>query len=757
MEPVPFTVGNCPILDDLVAAMTNNTQTTQAEMPNAPTGAAAAPGDPSQQWLDSKMGMRTELRYDTRADDGKSVVVIEDRVRNKFFQVGATEYKLIAALDGNRTTRDVVNDLACPLITEEFAAQVCQWLVQSNLVHCSTMDNAKRLGQQAESLRKSKLIGLANPISMKVNLFNPNNLFSAIEPFTRFFFTKSFLVVWCILGLIAIRTMYLHWEEMGTASTGILSGNGWIWLMAFWLILKVIHETAHGVACRRYGGEVPEAGILFLLFTPMAFVNVTSMWRFPNRWHRIVVAAAGMYIELFISFVALIVWAKTDGLIANVAFNTFIMASLTTILFNANPLMRFDGYFILADSLGVTNLYTKGTKWFGDRIKSAFFGIPRTKNICPKNELTRVAIYGSMAFFWKISISISLIIGASVLFKGAGVALGVIGVAMFFGMPMYQQYKQTLGEKAHPIDRKRTAFSCALVACFALSMFTILRAPATQSAPAIVQFAEETVVRAAANGFLDELFVASGDKVIKGQLLARLKNDELINEVTELEQKAVESQIQIRIHNQIEEELALARAEEENLVGLLKQLEEKREQAEGLEVRAPFDGFVFQRGLENSKGNFLSRGDPLMNMAQKQTKEIIVSIDQRDLESLKGNEGQNVRVAIPGLNVFRSKLRSIDKRASTKPSHPSLCAQAGGPLPVMPTAGENGESEVELLTPRFSAALEIDSEVSSRLFSGQRGRAFFSTERKSLGSYLFLAASDWLEKKIDIATQTTPF
>ena len=100
-----------------------------------------------------------------------------------------------------------------------------------------------------------------------------------------------------------MNILFNRWDDLGQASAGILSGNSWISLLVFWLVLKIIHEFAHGLACKKYGGEVPEAGVLFLLFTPMAFVNVTSMWRFSSRWHRIVVAAAGMYVELFLSLI----------------------------------------------------------------------------------------------------------------------------------------------------------------------------------------------------------------------------------------------------------------------------------------------------------------------------------------------------------------------------------------------------------------------------------------------------------------------
>ena len=546
----------------------------------------------------------------------------------------------------------------------------------------------------------------------------------------------------------------MNWDAMGHASAGILSDFGWLWMLIFWLLLKVIHEAAHGIACRKYGGEVPEAGVLFLLFTPMAYVNVTSMWRFASRWQRIVVASAGMYLELLLAFVSVLVWSQTEGIIADFAFQIFIMASVTTILFNANPLMRFDGYFILSDILGIANLYPKGTRWFGDRLKSLLLGTPKTPNIVPRDEFWRCSIYGIMAFCWKILISVSLTIGASVLLPNFGIFLAVIGASLWIAMPLVQQYQQTLGSKAiHEVSRLRVLKSAVVIASATVLLFFFLRAPATKSVPAVVQFSDETVLRAETNGFVDELLVKSGQQVQQGDLLVRLRNRELLDEVTALECDVQGSRIQIRIHQQ-NEELGLAKVEEENLAGLEKQLHEKTEMAKSLEVRAPFSGFVFQRKLENLPGQFVKPGDPVLSVAQHRHKEVIVSIDQRDLNSVRENLGQEIRVAIPGMPVFRSKFSKVNPRASVKPTHPGLCAFAGGSLPVKAASENIGDGPAfELLSPRFTAELEVENEIGTSLHSGQRGRAFFRTSRQSLGSYLYLAACDWFRGKVEMAIQ----
>ena len=313
----------------------------------APTAGPPGMPNPEDQWLGSKIELRPELRLDLRNEHQGLFVVIEDPVRNKFFSVGSREYEFLSSLDGQKTVGEVVENWSShEAMDNEIAVKICQWATQSNLVHGSDMNNSTRLEQQSDALERQKMMGLFNPISMKFNLFNPDKALAAVTPYTSWLFSKAMVFVWLAVFAYAMSTLYSNWGRFGEASVGILSGYKWIWMLVIWAVLKIVHEMAHGIACKRYGGTVSDAGVLLLLFTPMAFVNVTSSWRFSNRWHRIVVAAAGMYIELFISFIAIIIWARSSGgVMADVCYNIFIMSSVTTILFNANPLMRFDGYY----------------------------------------------------------------------------------------------------------------------------------------------------------------------------------------------------------------------------------------------------------------------------------------------------------------------------------------------------------------------------------------------------------------------------
>lgn len=716
-------------------------------------------------WLDSKLTLRSELKFDSRWEGETPVVVIEDPVRSKYFQVGAREYRFIALVDGQRTAREIINllhsskEISDLSLANQLGIEVSRWLVQTNLTYGKDFDTGQRLKVQSDKIQRQKIMAWINPISCKFRLFNPNQLLSTVQPYFQWVFSVWFLIVWSGSGLYASIRLYQHWDHLSVATTGILSGFSWFWLLVIWVLLKLVHESAHGIACRKYGGEVPEAGVLLILFTPMAYVNVTSMWRFSNRWHRMAVSGAGMYVELFISFIAVVVWTKTNGVMSDIAFNIFIMSSLTTILFNANPLMRFDGYFLLSDLLNIPNLYSKGAKWFGDRILSLLFGLPKTENICKPNECRQVAIYGCLAFFWKISISLSLIIGAGVLFDGLGLLLSVLGVTLWFGLPIYRTLKPlVMRNSQRPINLVRTGLSLCILIGLGTLLFTTLKAPAIKSAPAIIQFSKETLIRSDAEGFIQTLLVNDGEQVRKGQLLIVLKNPAISNEADELARLIEESEVQYRIYRK-QNQKSLALAERTKQKELREQLVEKTKAAQGLRISAPFDGFIFQRNLANRLGSFVHRGAELLTIAPFNTKEVVVSVDQRDLESIRNNIGNPIKIIMPGLPLFQSQLSRVNPRASTISTHPSLCAHANGPLAVKPIANDQHSEnlEFELLAPRFNAFIELGKNQSNLLESGQRGRAIFPTGDLSLGNYFYITASEWLESKIKFATQNAAF
>ena len=735
-------------------------------MNQAKIQSSAGIASPAETTLKLVFSIRKCLKFSTRFENGESFVSVEDPVRSKHYRIGLAEYRFIAKINGERSNANIFELLknetgaqqgqqqASNELPQDQIVQIANWLLAMNLVTVNQSDNSLRLNAMAQQIERAKMKSWLNPISIRFSLFNPNRFLKSIQPATEWLFSSWFFVLWVMIGVYSLVCLVDNWQRVYASSANVLSSGSWIWLLITWFVLKVVHESAHGIACRKYGGEVPEFGVVFILFAPMAFVNVTSMWRFVNRWQRMVVSAAGMYVEFLVAFLAIIVWSQTDGVVASIAFSVMVMSSVTTILFNANPLMRFDGYFLLSDLLAIPNLYGKGGQWFSETTKQLFFGVPKQTQF-HANERVPVAIYGALAFVWRILIGLGLIIAASVLLQGAGLVLIGIGVVTWFALPILRQIVSLTDSNGQvKINKIRTAVSVACLVGFVVAGVYVFQAPATKSAPAIVQLHNESVIRSDASGFVTAIHVAEGQTVAKGDLLIELENPELANELVELTRLREEAKIQSRIHQQ-QGNQAMVQAETQRVYGLTDQIVEKQSAAKGLQVLATDDGVIVQRQLANRLGSFVEQGDELLTVAKLDSKEVVVSVDQSEYDATVWTTGKQLRLMFPGKAVVNATLVSINPRASQSPTFPSLTATQGGSLPVrtlVKSPSDDNELNFELLSPRFDVTVSLPGDLGDQVLAGQRGYAYFESTEQSLASYLYLAACHWLESQIEMAT-----
>jgi putative peptide zinc metalloprotease protein len=312
--------------------------------------------------------LRKDLTFTPQDVDGKAGYLIEDPVKTKFHRVGIAEYQFMSLLDGKTSISDALHTTAATLSDQAFtqteAAAICKWLVDSGLAHTQESSQSGRLLASAHESERASLLRQLNPMYIRVPLVQPDRFLDALAPSLGWIHGPIGWALASVLAVVASSQLLIHWDRFAATTDTILSPNRWLWLALCWIVLKVIHETSHGLVCKRYGGSVREFGVIFVLFAPLAFVDVTSSWRFSSKWHRIHTALAGMYIEFLCASVAAIVWSQTGpGPLNDAAFNLIVMASITTVVFNANPLMRFDGYYVLSDFLELPNLYSNGQQF----------------------------------------------------------------------------------------------------------------------------------------------------------------------------------------------------------------------------------------------------------------------------------------------------------------------------------------------------------------------------------------------------------
>ena len=282
--------------------------------------------------------------------------VITDALSGKVHRLAPPAWALVAALDGARTVDEVWIDIAAR--QGEAALGQDQVITLLGQLHAADLlqgdappDTAELFERHERQARQRLLQNFLNPMALRLRLWNPDRFLTRMMPFVGPLFGRWGLVLWLALMLPALEQIAEHWPEL-TANLGdrVLAEGNLLLLAVLLPGIKLLHELGHGFAVRRRGGAVHDMGVMFLVLLPLPYVDASASAGFRSRWDRVAVGAAGMMVELAVAAIATLVWVAIEpGFARAVAFNVMLAAGVTTLLFNANPLLRYDGYFIRSE------------------------------------------------------------------------------------------------------------------------------------------------------------------------------------------------------------------------------------------------------------------------------------------------------------------------------------------------------------------------------------------------------------------------
>ena len=686
--------------------------------------------------------------------------LIEVESRNQFFKIGEAEYTFLSMLDG-QTTLSTALATTCTLIgfdtfTENDAIQFCKWLIDVNLAKTDStisMDRIIESNQPADLVQRLQKL---NPISIRLPLFELDGITTAFARYAGWVLSWPIAVLWIVLCAAATMFMFLSWDKLQWID--LASRDAWIWFAGTWLALKGIHELAHVVVCKLLGGKIGKGGILFLLLIPMPYVDVTSSWRFCSKSHRILVSSAGMLVEVFIAAIAAIVWCHTDPGVVNFhAANIMIAASLHTLLFNANPLMRFDGYHMLADWLEIPNLGNHGNHFVLGACRKLFFGLPSASAQHSGLQGQIIKVYGVAALLWKVLICIGLCIAAVNLFHGLGLVVAAFGVLLWLGVPVCQLIVFVFRKHAHETpDRLRFAVVTFSICAAVFLGGKLIPAPSIFSAPVVVDFAEKTVVHAEAPGFVQKIYVSDQQLVRKGDLLFELENHELVAKLQKTRLQLGKSELKAR-YLQNRGKIGEWQAQKSRTTALEKQLVELEHLKEKLCVRAKVDGLVVARVVGDLQGQFVDAGTEMLTIGSSHEKEAIALVSQKDAQHLSRLLGEESELRVWGIDgQIQASIREIEPKAIDDLPHFAFAGTCGGPIDVVErgTLDDRQDSlsngDLVMLRPRVPVYFKIATIDSSRLYSGQTGVVNIRGRYESLGQFMFSSTQRWLKDNINI-------
>lgn len=695
--------------------------------------------------------LRDDLAIVPQTTDGQRLYVVEDRLTGKCYRLGSAEYAVASLLDGKKSLAELIANVQTDARDSDSqqaddgraTLQVCKWLLQTGLAQ---VIDAQERGPATRVI--APLWARFNPIFIRVPLLTPDRLLERLLPWAGWMNSRMFAAIAAVLAFVAASHLVMDWARFSASAGGIFALEQGFYLMVCWVVLKVAHELGHGLACKYHGGYVREAGVAFLLFAPIPYVDVTSSWRLRSKWARIHIAAAGMYVEAIIGSIAILVWSHTaDGVLNQLCVNVIVMATASTVLFNANPLMRFDGYYMLADWLEIPNLYSRGQQFTTYLFRRWVLGQPLAENALPSSATTSrvVKIYGLVSWVWRTMVCLSLICAASLLFHGAGIVLAVTAAISWFLAPAAKFAARLLLRENWP-QLGRLCVVTMGVTSVATIFFAYTPSPFPRRSPGIIEYKPITVVRSASAGFVREILVAPGDTVAAGDVIAKLENVNLRDELRLVELAIDESDLRSRLTRQ-RGEMAAHQAEQDKLVALKTQYEAKAKQIDGLIVRAPATGQVVGRTLPLLLDSYLQEGDEVCRIGKESEKEIQLSIHQDDLQAFQARIGASV--AIRGSSgVLYADLTSITPRATDQPTHPALCSSHGGPLPVRADHSKNSSEGVRLLEPHFVGHVTLPIAESEQLRAGQLCTISIRTPEDTLGHVLAGRVYDWFATKL---------
>ena len=708
----------------------------------------------------SRLTLREELTFHLQEYQKQECYLIEDELNSKYYRIGLSEYQLISQFDGLTSVGEATARNAAAMgdqaLSEQDATTLCKWLIDSQLATTTASRSSGRLTETFQESDRRKKMARLNPLTPKFPLFNPQRLLQKVNGLFGWIFSLPVFAVWCIVVLIGCYSVFGNWNQVFSSQQQVLDSSNWIWLGLTWIVLKVLHEFGHGMACQRFDGEVREAGIVMILAIPLPFVDVTSSWRLRSKWRRIFIAAAGMYVEIFIAAIAAIVWSQSDpGVLRSQAWNIVLAGSFTTLIFNANPLMRFDGYYMLSDWLEMPNLGTHAqawSKWLGKRF---YLGMDVRQPTWPEGRGVIVGVYAILSLVWKVLICVGLALAAEAMFFGAGIVLAVLAVVMWVVVPIYKLLSFIFVDRGtgSPPSRIRFCVTTLAVAVIGYAFLNYTPWHARITAPAVVQFRDHAEVRSITGGFVTEVVVRPGQQVREGQTIARMRNEELELQVHSLQLEAESSEIRAR-QLMDSRQIAALQAERENLSALRQQLSERREQLGALEIRAGIAGIVIGENLDSMVGRWLAPGETVCAIGSSGPKELLALVDQNDIDLFRGHQGADVRAHVWGQGQLMrpAKLTRIVPRASTSLPHDAFSAANGGSLPVKYAADEQSEpsfeaAALELVEPRFSASVSVDDEESHRLRAGQKAQVSFRASRGSVWDVLSESTVQWIRRQ----------
>jgi len=653
---------------------------------------------------------------------GQPWYVLTNGMSGRNHRFNASAYAFIGQMDGQQTVSEIwencgqCSDEATP--SQDELIRLLGLLHEADLVQSDILPSTQEMvdqfrGVQANTWKQRA----ANPFSMRFPLFNPDRLLDRWVHFSRPFFSRAAFIIWLVAVFSAAIAVASNWPELtGRFSDQLVSPTN---LMLLWLVyplVKVLHEFGHAFAVKHWGGEVHEMGITLLAFTPIPYVDATASAAFADKRHRMVVAAMGMVVETAVAAVALLVWLNIEtGLVSALAYNVMLIAGLSTVIFNGNPLMRYDGYYILVDLVEIPNLAQRSPRYLGYLVQRYVLGADTAESpVTAQGEQVWFLFYGPIAFCYRIAILIGLVLLVSSFFHGVGIAVALWGVISLMVLPAFRTMTRFFKTPAARQRRMRLVAAGGGVVATVIILIFAIPIPHWTTTQGVVWLPEQSTIRAGTDCEIMEVLIPADQMVVKGSPLIRgadvFLDARIRVQMAQLEELYANYNA-LPLHNRVKRKLLM---EEIELVkGELRHLEEEKKK---LVLRSPASGqFVLAEAYDIS-GRFVKKGALIGYILGDHLPTVRAVISQADIGLVRKQiTGVEVRLAEQLETTWRADIQRISPAADLQLPSSALGTGGGGEIVVDPSDPEG----LRALSTYFQLDLELPDQAKGAHIGGR--------------------------------------
>ncbi|MBF0415829.1 MAG: efflux RND transporter periplasmic adaptor subunit [Magnetococcales bacterium] len=618
--------------------------------------------------------------------DGSPTWTLRDPATNQFFRIGWQEFEILIRWRRGAPSRiaELVTNETTLVTTAEDVSELVRFLLGANLLRPQGERGLTRLTSQVQSAKHSWLHHLLHAyLFFRIPLLNPEFFLRRTLPWMQWAFSQKFILATAIAGIFGLSFIVRQWDVAMTTFRETDSITEVMFISLAMFLTKAIHELGHAYTATRYGCRVPTIGVAFLMLMPVLYTDTSEVWKLASRRRRLIIAAGGILSELMLTAWASLIWGLLPlGGFKDALFFIATVSWISTIIMNASPFLRFDGYYLFSDWLGIENLHDRAGRLGRWKLRELLLGlqVPIPEPALNNRKQFLIA-FAWLTWVYRLFLYFGIAIAVyHLFFKLLGMILMGVEIGWFLIRPVWSEIGIWLRPETHLQWNASVLRSLIVLA----GLIALLLVPWKSSlkAPAIWQREERVTLYAPVPARIDSLEITAGSTVEKGQQLLRLSAPDLMNKLKVARIKIETSLWKRELQGSHHTLLRQSPMNDRQLDIDQAQYDELQRQRRQLTVVAPMAGWVAFLGKEIKPGVWVTATEPLLDLAHPSKWQGIAYVREIDLNQITLETHGTFLPEGMDWDPVPCHITSIAVVAATTLDEPLLSTQYGGVLPT---------------------------------------------------------------------------